>query len=85
MDLSLVPWEQMQEEMNRRFPAYVIAFLHPVDGQQGLLTRMAAGGTMMSPPTHIGLADMLYKTMVGNVLKQNKDLGPGNNSLDIIA
>jgi hypothetical protein len=57
-DLTFVPFEDIVAELNRRFPAFVIAVTFVPEGKKNPGERISWGGRSESLPACFGLANM---------------------------
>lgn len=66
-DLSLVPYDQIFAEFQRRYPTGVLAIIHPIDGKPGVGgTRLETWGR--SGIEILGLAELAYRNQLKNVM-----------------
>lgn len=78
-DLSFVPFEDIEVELGKRYPGYVLAVAHHREGQinQPPMFRFSFGGTA-GPVMALGLAAASYKAVEAALINQMHILPPGS-------
>lgn len=61
-DLSYASHAEIVLELQRRYPVYILAVVHPSEGQLGLNSRVDFGSKSGSPHDTIGLANFAVMT-----------------------